>query len=60
MTPPRRTSTTSSSSRVGFGVVVRLWRLLGTVDENECLTELGWWGLPEALDRAWRPRADGG
>ena len=45
---------------VGFGVVVRFWRLLGAVDEDERLTELGWWGLPEALDRALRPRDDGG
>jgi len=48
------------SLSVGFGVVTGLWRLLGAVDENECLTELGWWGLPEALDRAWRPPDDGG
>jgi hypothetical protein len=33
--------------------VVALWRVLGAVDEAEMLTELGWWGIPEAVQRAW-------
>jgi hypothetical protein len=33
--------------------VVGLWRVLGAVDDTDRLTPLGWWGLPEALLRAW-------
>jgi hypothetical protein len=32
---------------------VGLWRVLGAVDDTDRLTPLGWWGLPEALQRAW-------
>jgi hypothetical protein len=32
---------------------VGLWRVLGAVDDADRLTPLGWWGLPEALQRAW-------
>jgi hypothetical protein len=39
-----------------FTTVVELWQLLGAVDDFERLTPLGWWGIPEALLRAWRPR----
>lgn len=42
--------------RVGFSTVERLWRLLGAVDRDGRLTPLGWWGLPEALLRAWQPQ----
>jgi hypothetical protein len=42
---------------VAFGPVVMLWSALGAVDADERLTPLGWWGLPEALDRAWSPAA---
>jgi hypothetical protein len=35
---------------------VGLWRVLGAVDDADRLTPLGWWGLPEALQRAWAPR----
>jgi hypothetical protein len=28
------------------------------VDDDERLTPLGWWGLPEAVQRAWEPRSD--
>jgi hypothetical protein len=35
---------------------VALWRVLGAVDDADRLTPLGWWGLPEALQRAWAPR----
>lgn len=31
---------------------------LGALDEDQRLTELGWWGLPEALHRAWGGTAD--
>jgi hypothetical protein len=34
---------------------VGLWRVLGAVDEDDRLTPLGWWGLPEAVQRAWTP-----
>ena len=43
------------ASSLGFHTVTQLWRLLGAIDEEERLTELGWWGLPEALVQAWRP-----
>ncbi|MGH3902062.1 MAG: hypothetical protein ACRDTA_28185 [Pseudonocardiaceae bacterium] len=41
-----------------FTTVVELWQMLGAVDDFERLTPLGWWGLPEALLQAWRPRED--
>jgi hypothetical protein len=34
-----------------------LWDVLGIVDD-ERLTALGWWGVPEAVQRAWEPRSD--
>jgi hypothetical protein len=39
-----------------FTTVVELWQLLGALDDFERLTPLGWWGIPEALLQAWRPR----
>jgi hypothetical protein len=39
-----------------FQHAVGLWQVLGAVDDDERLTPLGWWGLPEALQRAWQPR----
>lgn len=39
--------------------VVDLWMVLGAVDRKERLTALGWWGLPEALQRAWAPSDEG-
>lgn len=39
-----------------FGPVVLIWSALGAIDAEERLTPLGWWGLPEALTRAWSPR----
>jgi hypothetical protein len=38
-----------------FMHVVELWRVLGAVDDNDTLTQLGWWGIPEAVQRAWEP-----
>jgi hypothetical protein len=35
---------------------VGLWRVLGAVDDADQLTPLGWWGLPEAVQRAWAPQ----
>lgn len=35
--------------------VTALWRVLGAIDDDRRLTRLGWWGLPEALQRAWTP-----
>lgn len=40
-----------------FGHAVELWRVLGAVDEEGRLTALGWWGIPEATQRAWEPRS---
>jgi hypothetical protein len=39
-----------------FVPAVALWRVLGAVDDDEMLTELGWWGIPEAVRRAWEPQ----
>ncbi len=38
-----------------FLPVTSLWQVLGAIDEDERLTALGWWGLPEAMLRVWRP-----
>ncbi|MDA0638419.1 hypothetical protein OUY22_33860 [Nonomuraea sp. MCN248] len=38
-----------------FEPVVALWACLGIVDDSGVLTPLGWWGLPQALERAWSP-----
>jgi len=39
-----------------FAHAVALWRILGAVDDDGTLTELGWWGIPEAVQRAWEPQ----
>jgi hypothetical protein len=36
-----------------FSYVANLWNALGATDEEERLTPLGWWGLPEALLKVW-------
>jgi hypothetical protein len=33
--------------------VTAMWSVLGAIDEDDRLTPLGWWGLPEAMRRAW-------
>jgi hypothetical protein len=33
--------------------VTAMWSVLGAIDEDDRLTTLGWWGLPEAMRRAW-------
>ena len=33
--------------------VTTMWSVLGAIDEDDRLTPLGWWGLPEAMQRAW-------
>jgi hypothetical protein len=38
-----------------FLPVTSLWQVLGAIDEDDCLTPLGWWGLPEAMRRVWAP-----
>jgi len=38
-----------------FLPVTTLWNVLGAIDDNDCLTPLGWWGLPEAMRRVWAP-----
>ncbi len=35
---------------------VGLWQVIGAVDDDDRLTRLGWWGIPEAVQRAWQPR----
>ncbi len=36
-----------------FLPVTTLWQVLGAIDEEDRLTPLGWWGLPEAMRRVW-------
>jgi hypothetical protein len=38
-----------------FQPVTSLWQVLGAIDDEERLTALGWWGLPEAMLRVWAP-----
>ncbi|MGH3280413.1 MAG: hypothetical protein ACRDNW_14920 [Trebonia sp.] len=33
--------------------VTAMWSVLGAIDSDDRLTGLGWWGLPEAMRRAW-------
>jgi hypothetical protein len=33
--------------------VTAMWSVLGAIDADDRLTPLGWWGLPEAMQRAW-------
>jgi hypothetical protein len=33
--------------------VTAMWSVLGAIDEDDRLTPLGWWGLPEEMRRAW-------
>jgi hypothetical protein len=40
-----------------FEYVTLLWRELSAIDEDDRLTPLGWWGLPEAMRRVWTPPA---
>jgi hypothetical protein len=40
-----------------FLPVTSLWQVLGAIDDEDCLTPLGWWGLPEAMRRVWAPSA---
>jgi hypothetical protein len=36
-----------------FGPVTTLWRALGAIGDDDRLTALGWWGLPEAMRLVW-------
>ena len=36
-----------------FEPVVERWQALDVIDEQGRLTNLGWWGLPEAFVRSW-------
>jgi hypothetical protein len=38
-----------------FLPVTSLWQVLGAIDDDDRLTPLGWWGLPEAMRRVWAP-----
>ena len=38
-----------------FMPVTSLWQALGAIDDEDRLTALGWWGLPEAMLRVWAP-----
>lgn len=42
------------SVSIGLVPVLRLWRQLGALDDDDRLTELGWWGIPASVDRAWQ------
>ena len=33
--------------------VTAMWSVLGAIDDDDRLTPLGWWGLPEAMHHAW-------
>ncbi len=33
--------------------VTSMWSVLGAIDDDDRLTPLGWWGIPEAMQRAW-------
>jgi hypothetical protein len=41
-----------------FLPVTSLWQVLGAIDDDERLTPLGWWGLPEAMLRVWAASAN--
>jgi hypothetical protein len=41
-----------------FLPVTSLWQVIGAIDEDDRLTALGWWGLPEAMRRVWAPADD--
>jgi hypothetical protein len=38
-----------------FLPVTTLWQILGAIDDDDRLTPLGWWGLPEAMRQVWAP-----
>ena len=38
-----------------FLPVTELWQVLGAIDDQQRLTPLGWWGLPEAMRIVWAP-----
>ena len=42
-----------------FLPVTTLWQVLGAIDDDDRLTPLGWWGLPEAMRRVWTPTEEG-
>jgi hypothetical protein len=42
-----------------FLPVTSLWQVLGALDDDERLTPLGFWGLPEAMLRVWAPSGGG-
>ncbi len=39
--------------QVAAAILAPRWQLLGVLDDEKCLTELGHWGLPTALYRVW-------
>jgi hypothetical protein len=41
-----------------FLPVTELWQVLGAIDDQQRLTPLGWWGLPEAMRIVWAPSDD--
>jgi hypothetical protein len=41
-----------------FLPVTSLWQVVGAIDDDDRLTALGWWGLPEAMRRVWAPADD--
>ena len=49
----------SDAAAAEFEQAVGLWHVLGAVDSEGRLTRLGWWGIPEAVQRAWAPGPPG-
>ena len=53
---PTRTQDPEGTRQVlsmAFVVLTPAWQDLGVLDEDECFTERGVWGLPRALHRSW-------
>lgn len=39
--------------QVATAILTPRWQVLGILDDDKCLTELGQWGLPNALYQVW-------
>ena len=44
----------TSMLTIGMYPVLHLWRMLGVLDDDDRLTALGWWGIPESMLHAWK------
>ena len=56
---PTTMNSTTSPWRACSCRSTSLWQVLGAIDQDERLTPLGWWGLPEAMLRLWAPSGGG-